>query len=113
MKRHCWIDGNETPSRSGANMNHSIQRLQIVFLGIFVLIAFSNVALGQSKSPVAPTEQAYNSMLKEAYDNFKGDTSGKNADYIPALAQVDSKLYGIAAVTTDGRIYKMGDVDHA
>jgi glutaminase len=59
------------------------------------------------------TEQAYTAILKEAYVNFKDDTSGKNADYIPALAQVDSKLYGIAIVTTDGRVYKISDVDHA
>jgi glutaminase len=70
-------------------------------------------ALGQTKSPVAPTEQAYNAIVKEAYDNFKNDTSGKNADYIPALAQVNSKLYGISIVTTDGRVYKVGDVDYA
>jgi glutaminase len=77
-----------------------------------VLIGVANIAVGQSKSPVAPTEQAYATILKEAYVNFKDDTSGKNADYIPVLAQVDSKLYGIAIVTTDGRIYKIGDVNY-
>jgi glutaminase len=77
-----------------------------------VLIGVANIAVGQSKSPVAPTEQAYTTILKEAYVNFKDDTSGKNADYIPVLAQVDSTLYGIAIVTTDGRIYKIGDVNY-
>src|SRR6185369_10243647 len=59
----------------------------------------------------APSEQAYTQILKESYTNFKDDTGGKNADYIPALAQVDSKLYGIAIITTDGRVYKIGDVN--
>lgn len=87
--------------------------MQAAIPALLVLIALTNTAIGQNKSPVAPTEQAYNSILKQAYDNFKGDTNGKNADYIPALAQVDSKLYGIAIVTTDGRVYKIGDVDKA
>ena len=93
-------------------MSH-ISRKQLAILGPLTLILLSNTAISQNKSPVSPSEQAYNAILKQAYDNFKGDTSGKNADYIPALAQVDSKLYGIAIVTTDGRVYKMGDVDRA
>jgi len=87
--------------------------MQAAIPGLLILIALTTTAIGQSKSPVAPTEQAYNSIVKQAYDNFKGDTSGKNADYIPALAQVDSKFYGIVIVTTDGRVYKVGDVDKA
>ena len=35
---------------------------------------------------------------------------GKNADYIPALAKVDSNIYGIALVTTDGKVYTTGDI---
>jgi len=93
-------------------MNHLLTRVQAAVAG-FLLLVFVGISLGQNKSPVAPTEQAYNAIVKQAYDNFKGDTNGKNADYIPALAQVDSKLFGISIVTTDGRVYKMGDVDYA
>jgi glutaminase len=93
-------------------MNNLIHRKQLI-PAVLLLIMLTNLATGQNKSPVAPSEQAYNSILKQAYDNFKGDTGGKNADYIPVLAQVDSKFYGIAIVTTDGRIYKIGDVDQA
>jgi glutaminase len=94
-------------------MNNLRGRLQFAVTGLILLITIVGTAVGQNKSPVAPTEQAYTAILKEAYVNFKDDVSGKNADYIPALAQVDSKLYGIAIVTTDGRVYKIGDVDHA
>jgi len=94
-------------------MNNVTRRMKVAIPGLLVLIALTNTAICQSKSPVAPTEQAYNSILKQAYDNFKADTGGKNADYIPALAQVNSKFYGIAIVTTDGRVYKIGDVDQA
>jgi glutaminase len=94
-------------------MSYQLRRLQAAVTGFCLVMALANTAIAQSKSPVAPTEQAYNGILKQAYANFKDDTSGKNADYIPALAKVDSKLYGIAIVTTDGRVYKIGDVDQA
>jgi glutaminase len=51
--------------------------------------------------------------VKEAYEKFKGDTSGKNADYIPYLAQVDSKMFGIAVVTTDNQIVSIGEVKYS
>jgi glutaminase len=69
----------------------------------------------QSKqvSPVAPRRELVETVVKEAYEKFKGDTSGKNADYIPYLAKVDSKLFGIAIVTTDNQVLTMGDVDYS
>jgi len=49
------------------------------------------------------------SALDAAYAEYKDLDEGKNADYIPALAQVDPNLYGIALVTTDGKVYTAGD----
>ena len=60
-------------------------------------------------SPIAPRIDQVKAIVQEAYDKFKGDTRGKNADYIPALAQVDPKLFGIAIVTTDNRTLVLGD----
>ena len=45
-----------------------------------------------------------------AYAKFKDLKEGKNADYIPALAKVDPNLFGIALVTTDGKVYSAGDL---
>lgn len=42
------------------------------------------------------------SVVNQAYNLYKNDTSGKNADYIPYLAAVNSNLYGVAIVTKDG-----------
>jgi len=50
------------------------------------------------------------SALNAVYTKYKDIKEGKNADYIPALAQVDPKIYGIALVTTDGKLYSAGDV---
>jgi glutaminase len=64
-------------------------------------------------SPVAPRSELVASVIQEAYDKFKGETKGKNADYIPYLAQVDSKLFGIAIVTTDNQVITKGDVTYS
>jgi glutaminase len=48
--------------------------------------------------------------IDAAYVKFKTLSEGKNADYIPALAKVDPNLFGIALVTTDGKVYTAGDV---
>src|SRR5262249_42425955 len=45
-----------------------------------------------------------------AYNQFKTLKEGKNADYIPALAQGDPNLFGITLVTTDGKVYSAGDI---
>ena len=52
-------------------------------------------------SPVAPRKQQVQAIVDEAYTKFKGDTRGKNADYIPVLAQVNPNLFGIAVVSTE------------
>ncbi len=61
-----------------------------------------------------PTQQAaIQKVLDSAYQQFKNDNSGKNADYIPALAKVDPAYFGLAVVTNDGEIYSKGDVNQA
>lgn len=71
------------------------------------------VAWAQNTSPVAPRRELVESVLRDAYEKFRNDTSGKNADYIPYLAQVDSKLFGVAAVTTDNQAITLGDVNYS
>jgi glutaminase len=58
----------------------------------------------------AQTPDEINAALKAAFEKYKGLKEGANADYIPALAKVDSAIYGIALVTTDGKVYTAGDV---
>ena len=71
-------------------------------------------AFGQAKrSPVAPNRERVEAAVREAYDKYRSDTNGKNADYIPYLAQVDSKLFGVAVVTTDNQVFELGDVKYS
>ncbi len=48
--------------------------------------------------------------MKTAYEKYKDLKEGANADYIPALAKVDPNIFGIVLVTTDGKVYTVGDV---
>ena len=67
----------------------------------------------QRRSPVAPRDEQVKAVVNEAYSLFKNDPAGKNADYIPYLAKVDSKLFGIAVVTTHNRSYVPGDTGYS
>ncbi len=74
-----------------------------VAVGAFVPSTYSLLAQGTR-------DQAINSALNAAYNKYKNIEEGKNADYIPALAKVDPKIYGIALITTDGKVYTVCDV---
>jgi len=58
----------------------------------------------------AMSDADVNKALDAAYKKYKTLKEGKNADYIPALAKVDSGIYGIVLVTTDGKVYTKGDI---
>jgi glutaminase len=62
----------------------------------------------QAAEPVKAAE--VEAALNAAYSKYKNLQEGANADYIPALAKVDSNIYGIALVTPEGKIYTAGDV---
>src|SRR6476619_3571386 len=70
-------------------------------------------ALGQKLSPVAPNRAQVEAAVREAYAKFQSNTSGKNADYIPFLAQVDSKMFGVAVVSTDNQVFSIGETNYA
>jgi glutaminase len=76
----------------------------VVFLGL--TLAFGTGAVPQAGS----SEAAINAALQAAYAKYKDLKEGKNADYIPALAKVNPGIYGIALVTTDGKVYTTGDI---
>src|SRR5580698_2327859 len=91
-------------------------RFGTFFLGAFLVVAaICTVPVhGQTnKSPVAPNRERVEAAVREAFDKYRSDTNGKNADYIPYLAQVDSKLFGIAVVTTDNQVFELGDVKYS
>jgi glutaminase len=75
------------------------------------LLALLALGVGGRAAAQAPKEADLKRLLEEAHAKFATLTEGKNADYIPALAKVDPKLFGIALVTPDGKVYEAGDVN--
>ena len=91
-----------------------LQRSKILTAALLATTFFPLLASAQTaRSPVAPRRELVESVVREAYDKFKTDTNGKNADYIPYLAKVDSRLFGIAIVTTDNQVLTLGDVTYS
>jgi len=89
-------------------------------IALLVLAAIATVVLPAQlsaqkggTSPVAPRRELVAAVIQEAYDKFKNEKNGKNADYIPYLAKVDSNLFGIAIVTTDNQVLTKGDVTYS
>jgi glutaminase len=76
--------------------------MRILGGGVLAAIALSVTTLGAQANVQAAVDAAY-----QKYRTLK---EGKNADYIPALAKVDSNLFGIAVVTPDGKVYTAGDI---
>ena len=72
-------------------------------LAAAVLTAVASVTWAQTPAEI-------DTALKAAYEKYKGLKEGANADYIPALAKVDSNIYGIVLVTVDGKVYSAGDI---
>ena len=50
------------------------------------------------------TIQQIKDVAQKAYNLYKDNTDGKNADYIPYLANIDPKLFGISICLMNGEI---------
>ncbi|RLA78549.1 MAG: glutaminase, partial [Epsilonproteobacteria bacterium] len=82
-------------------MNFKLVHIILVFV---LVTAFASSSFANELS-----KETINKVLKEAYDKYKGDMGGKNADYIKALDIVDPTIFGITFVDTHGNIYEYGD----
>ena len=76
---------------------------------VVIALAFG-IGAAQARGPIPKNLEP---VVKAAYDKFKDDQRGKNADYIPELAKVPSELFGVVIVTAKGKVYTAGDVDYA
>ena len=77
-----------------------------LFVTLLAIGFFASCATAQDLS-----DATIKKALDEAHAKFKDNKDGKNADYIKELARVDSKIFGIAIVTADGKVYTSGDID--
>ncbi|MGY3450501.1 glutaminase A [Bradyrhizobium sp. USDA 4353] len=58
------------------------------------------------------SSEAIETAVQAAHRSGKNVSGGANADYIPSLASVPSHLFGVAAMTPDGRLFSAGDTSY-
>jgi len=75
------------------------------------LVALSVALVAPCYAKAPPSDTQIEHVLSTAHALYKDVQEGENADYIPALAKVDPKLFGIAIVTAKGKVYSIGDID--
>ena len=51
-------------------------------------------------------------VAQQAYDLYKTNTDGKNADYIPYLANINKNLFGISICLLNGQTIEVGDSEY-
>jgi glutaminase len=87
---------------------------RIAAIGAALLLGANAICVQAREDQAAaqPTGEALQKLVDDAYSKVKNDDSGKNADYIPYLASVPSKLCAVVVATVDGHIYAAGDLDY-
>ncbi|MEM0516287.1 glutaminase A [Pseudoalteromonas sp. YIC-827] len=78
---------------------------------LYALILVSALGLHSQVDARANDSTKVEQILAQAHTLYKDEKSGANADYIPALAKVDSEQFALALVTTDGKVFTRGDID--
>jgi hypothetical protein len=58
---------------------------------------------------IMPDFQNFKGEVKDLYEKCKLNTSGKNADYIPELANANPNNWGVSICTVDGQQLSFGD----
>lgn len=66
----------------------------------------------QSKKEIANRDKSIQQAITQAFEKYKDNKDGANADYIPVLAEVPSELFGITVITPDGKTFSVGDNDY-
>jgi glutaminase len=99
--------------KRNASLKLTTVLLVAVSVLVWITVTLESRAGSTNRSLVAPRQELVQGVVDEAYAKFRSDTDGKNADYIPYLAQVDSKLFGVALVTTDNQSYSLGDTSYS
>jgi glutaminase len=50
--------------------------------------------------------------LRKMHEQYRHNSNGKLANYIPEIANANPELFGIALTTADGQVYEVGDSRH-
>lgn len=59
-----------------------------------------------------PDPAVVRALVQEAYERFKPNQDGQQADYYPALARVPADLFGLCIVSISGGLFAAGDAQY-
>ena len=59
------------------------------------------------------TKSKIEGAAREAYSHAAGLSGGANADYIPFLANINPRLFGLSVMLPDGTSFNFGDTDYS
>lgn len=59
------------------------------------------------------TKSQIEGAAREAYSHAAGLSGGANADYIPFLANINPRLFGLSVMLPDGTSFNFGDTDYS
>jgi len=90
--------------------NPKFKRRSVIILITVLSLVWIMPVIVTAQSDNLMNKEKIQAALDEAYSKFKDVKDGKNADYIKELAAVDSKIFGIVLITTDGQVFIKGDV---
>eukprot|EP00026_Physarum_polycephalum_P006086 Phypoly_transcript_06127.p1 GENE.Phypoly_transcript_06127~~Phypoly_transcript_06127.p1 ORF type:complete len:593 (+),score=95.33 Phypoly_transcript_06127:77-1780(+) len=89
-------------------------RGQMSFSQFVELMSASNtstLARGLKDHLVVPHWKQFCKDVEAIFESCKDIHDGKNADYIPELAEVDPEMWGLSIVTVDGQTFNLGNFD--
>lgn len=59
-----------------------------------------------------PQSELVDELVRQAYERYRSNADGENAQVYPALARVPRELFGVCIAGTSGRIYAAGEAEH-
>lgn len=90
-------------------MRNTLSKFTITIFSFLLFFSFNTIYALDTSSGKTLAPENIKRVLNQAHSKYKDNKEGKNADYIKALADVDSNLFGITIVTVDGKVYEVGD----
>jgi len=90
-------------------MQSKFSKLSLTIFSLLLIFSLNTAFALDASSSNKLSAANISKVLNAAHAKYKNNKDGKNADYIKALADVDSNLFGITIVTVNGDVYEVGD----
>src|SRR6056300_309462 len=92
--------------------SHFMTRRDVITTGATAAATGLSVTPSRAADTYADSHMDIQAVIDQAHEAACATSGGKNADYIPFLANVPSDLCGVCAVTVDGQSFSAGDAHY-